>query len=108
MTGGGSSASITPRGADSPQCAAMSKVLAALTTIGLKAATGSVTQADLDAAFARDVIDAVPSDALGLLADMQAISDTLVGKPQEEASALLGDWTTPFERFTTATMAVCS
>lgn len=86
----------------------MSTILSGLSTIGLKSATGGVTQADVDAAFAADSVKAVPADAQPVLEAMQQISGKLVGKTQTDAATLLGEWTTPFEKFTNATMTVCS
>lgn len=106
--GGTAGGSVSPRGAASPECQAMSTILSGLTTVGLKAATGTVAQSDVDAIFTDEAVKAVPADAQSALAAVRDISGRLVDKNQQDASAMLGDWTQPFENFTNATMSVCS
>ncbi len=94
-------------GTSSPECAAISSILAGATTIGAKANTGKVTQADLDATFTADAIKAVPAAAAPLVDAMQAVSSKVVGMDATAALEHLPEFSTALGNLTDASMKIC-
>lgn len=99
---------VAPKGVSSPECMTMSTVLMNATTVGMKANSGKVEQADVDRAFGADAVAGLPSDALVYVEATKAVATPLVGKDAAGANALLGAWQGPFADLTAATQKLCS
>jgi hypothetical protein len=78
------------------------------TRIGGKANSGTVTQADVDQAFAADVVKAVPADAAALVDSMKAVSAKVVGLDAASALDFLSEFSTALGNLTTASSTICS
>jgi hypothetical protein len=79
-----------------------------LTTIGMKANSGKVTQADVDAAFAPALMGKLPGDYKVYLDEAKAVSTNLVGLDTAAAGAYLGQFSTALDKVTRATEMICS
>ncbi len=104
----GTTISVAAKGQNSPECSATSTVLMHATTIGAKANSGSVTQADVDRAFGADAVAGVPADVMVYVAATKAIAVQLPGKDAAAAGALLGPWMSAFGDLSAAAQKVCS
>ncbi len=99
---------IKKYGVSSPECTAVSTILMGATRIGGKANSGTVTQADVDQAFAADVVKAVPADAAALVDSMKAVSAKVVGLDAASALDFLSEFSTALGNLTTASSTICS
>jgi hypothetical protein len=99
---------VAKKGASSAECAAASEALMKLTTIGMKANSGKVTQADVDAAFAPALMGKLPGDYKVYLDEAKAVSTNLVGLDTAAAGAYLGQFSTALDKVTRATEMICS
>ena len=88
---------IKKYGVSSPECTAVSTILMGATRIGGKANSGTVTQADVDQAFAADVVKAVPADAA-----------KVGGLDAASALDFLSEFSTALGNLTTASSTICS
>lgn len=105
---GDPAATVTSYGVSSPECTAASDVLQAATKFGLKASTGSATQADFDTAYTGASANALPVDALPSFADLKTASLTVVGLDQQQANKHVGQFSLALGNFARVTEKICS
>lgn len=95
-------------GPESTACKAITAVLTKARTIQEKAFTGSVEQADIDAAFGPDVVSALPADAVAYVAALHSVAVRYPGKDVVATSTYFGQWAPAFEAVEKAAAGICS
>ncbi len=93
-------------GPGSPQCAAISRILMQSSRIGMLANQGQVSAADINQAFGDT--KGVPPAAMPIVQDIKAVSEKLVGKDAQQATAFLGEFSTALGTLTAAAERICS
>ena len=92
--GGGAAPSVAvtaaAQGAGSPACTALSTVLANVGTIGNKAYSGTVEQADVDRAFGGTALAGVPADAMPYVEAVKVVAEKFPGRGGEHLVHGLG------------------
>ncbi len=83
-------------------------MLANATKVGALASQGKMTQAEFDAAYAGTVSEGLPTDALGLFADLKTASSMVIDKDVATAGEFLGQFSGALEAFVSATQTICS
>lgn len=99
---------VQSHGASSKECAAASKVLMNATKVGALASQGKMTQAEFEAAYAGTVSEGLPTDALGLFADLKTASSLVIDKDVAAAGEYFGQFSSALAAFVSATETICS
>lgn len=99
---------VQSHGPSSKECAAASQVLANATKVGALASQGKMTQAEFEAAYAGTVSEGLPTDALGLFADLKTASSLVIDKDVAAAGEYLGQFSSALAAFVSATETICS
>ena len=110
--GGGAAPSVAvtaaAQGAGSPACTALSTVLANVGTIGNKAYSGTVEQADVDRAFGGTALAGVPADAMPYVEAVKVVAEKFPGRDAVAASTLFMDWDPAYNGLVATVTKVCS
>ena len=96
------------QGAGSPACTALSTVLANVGTIGNKAYSGTVEQADVDRAFGGTALAGVPADAMPYVEAVKVVAEKFPGRDAVAASTLFMDWDPAYNGLAATVTKVCS